>query len=94
MKKNRVEIEDSFWSSRIRQMCDTIIPYQYAVLNDQIPGIPRSHAIENFRIAAGLSEGMYQGMLFQDSDVGKWIEAAPGLLESEKIRRLKRRLMA
>lgn len=52
MKKNRVEIEDSFWSSRIRQMCDTIIPYQYAVLNDQIPGIPRSHAIENFRIAA------------------------------------------
>ncbi|HIV53691.1 MAG TPA: glycoside hydrolase family 127 protein [Candidatus Mediterraneibacter norwichensis] len=76
MKKNRVEIEDSFWSSRIRQMCETIIPYQYAVLNDQIPGIPRSHAIENFRIAAGLSEGMYQGMLFQDSDVGKWIEAA------------------
>lgn len=88
MKKNRVEIEDSFWSSRIRQMCETIIPYQYAVLNDQIPGIPRSHAIENFRIAAGLSEGMYQGMLFQDSDVGKWIEAAAwslGIRENPEI---------
>lgn len=70
MKENRVQIDDSFWGGRIRRMCESIIPYQYEVLNDQVPGIPQSHAVENFRIAAGLSEGEYQGMLFQDSDVG------------------------
>ena len=34
----------------------------------------KSHAIENFRIAAGLSEGEFYGMVFQDSDVAKWLE--------------------
>lgn len=76
MKKRMVEIKDDFWSPRIEQMCEYVIPYQYQVLNDEIEGIPMSHAIENFRIAAGLSDSEYHGMLFQDSDVGKWIEAA------------------
>ena len=34
-----------------------------------------SHAIENFKIAAGLSEGEFVGMVFQDSDLAKWLEA-------------------
>lgn len=82
-RTNRVFIDDSFWSWRIRQMCRTVIPYQYRVLDDQVKGIPPSHAIENFRIAAGISDGKYEGMLFQDSDVGKWIEAASYALRLE-----------
>ena len=39
-----------------------------------MPGVEKSHAIENFRIAAGLSEGEFYGMVFQDSDVAKWLE--------------------
>lgn len=58
-----------------------MIPYQYEVLNDRIEGIEKSHAIQNF-INAGKQlkgdtdhDGFY-GMVFQDSDVAKWIEAA------------------
>lgn len=39
-----------------------------------------SHAIENFRIAAGRSQGEFYGMVFQDSDVAKWLEAVAWML--------------
>lgn len=71
-----VLITDSFWKRLIERNSREIIPFQYDVLNDDIPGIPESHAVENFRIAAGISSGKFSGMLFQDSDVAKWIEAA------------------
>ncbi|GGP19285.1 glycoside hydrolase family 127 protein [Silvimonas iriomotensis] len=54
---------------------DVVIPYQWAALNDQIPEAEPSHAIDNFRIAAGQKEGTFYGMVFQDSDVAKWLEA-------------------
>lgn len=64
-------------------MCDTVVPFQEAVLNDRIEGVAPSHAIDNFRNAAKLREtgvkpegGDFYGMVFQDSDVAKWIEAA------------------
>ena len=65
-----------------RLLCDTVIPFQEDVLNDRIAGVAPSHAIENFERAAALLEGdesmrgTFYGMSFQDSDVGKWIEAA------------------
>ena len=52
-----------------------IIPYQRQVLNDELPGVERSNAFENFRIAAGEAEGDFYGEVFQDSDVAKWLEA-------------------
>lgn len=36
---------------------DTVIPYQKKILNDEIPGVEKSHAPANFRIAAELEEG-------------------------------------
>ncbi len=60
---------------------DTVIPYQYSVLLDKAEGAEKSHVIENF-INAGkalrgedIGDGFY-GMVFQDSDAAKWIEAA------------------
>ena len=53
---------------------DVVIPFQERVLNDEEPGVEKSHAIDNFRIAAGLAEGEFYGMVFQDSDVAKWLE--------------------
>jgi hypothetical protein len=53
-----------------------VVPYQWKALNDQIPDAEPSHAIENFKIASGASQGTFYGLTFQDSDVGKWIEAA------------------
>lgn len=64
-----------------RLLCDTVIPFQEAVLNDRVPDVEPSHAIDNFRNAAALLKtgrrtGDFYGMVFQDSDVAKWLEAA------------------
>ncbi|MBQ4050718.1 MAG: glycoside hydrolase family 127 protein [Oscillospiraceae bacterium] len=64
-----------------RLLCDTVIPFQEDVLNDRVEGVAPSHAIDNFRNAADLlrtgeKTGEFFGMVFQDSDVAKWIEAA------------------
>ena len=71
---NQVKIVDAFWSQMQERVIDVVIPFQEKVLNDEIPGVEKSHAIENFRIAAGLSQGEFYGMVFQDSDVAKWLE--------------------
>ncbi|HBF35696.1 MAG TPA: hypothetical protein DDW50_00060 [Firmicutes bacterium] len=71
-----ITITDRFWIGRMELMAREVIPYQWDALNDNIPGAEPSHAMENFRIAAGESTGEFHGMVFQDSDVAKWIEAA------------------
>jgi DUF1680 family protein len=71
-----VRVTGGFWRERINNIAEQVIPYQWKALNDQIPGAEPSHAIENFRIASGESSGRFYGLIFQDSDVGKWIEAA------------------
>ncbi|HIR27605.1 MAG TPA: glycoside hydrolase family 127 protein [Candidatus Choladousia intestinigallinarum] len=58
-----------------------MIPYQYDVLWDRIPDTEKSHVIANFLNAAKLLKGEkpqeeFYGMVFQDSDLAKWIEAA------------------
>ncbi|WP_219835635.1 glycoside hydrolase family 127 protein [Paenibacillus sp. R14(2021)] len=70
-----VTITDSYWSAYQKLIQDTVIPYQWEALNDRIQGAEPSHAIRNFRIAAGLEQGEFGGMVFQDSDLAKWLEA-------------------
>ena len=70
-----VKIKDGFWSRYQDIAKNKIIPYQWRAINDQIPGVEPSRAIANFRVAAGLEEGGFGGMVFQDSDVAKWLEA-------------------
>lgn len=70
-----VKIDDAFWNQYQNIAKDIIIPYQWAVISDQNPDTAPSHAIANFRIAAGLEKGEFQGMVFQDTDVAKWLEA-------------------
>lgn len=71
----KVKVKDDFWGKYIKLVREEVIPYQWEVLNDRVPGVEPSHAIENFRIAAGLSQGEFYGYVFQDSDVAKWLEA-------------------
>ncbi len=75
-----VTIEDDFWSSYISLVRHVAVPYQWEALNDRIEGSEPSHAIRNFKIAAGLEQGEFYGMVFQDSDVAKWLEAVGYLL--------------
>ncbi|WP_391563801.1 glycoside hydrolase family 127 protein [Paenibacillus cremeus] len=71
----QVRIMDGFWNRFTALVRETVIPYQWEALNDRIPDAEPSYAIRNFRIAAGREEGKYGGMVFQDSDVAKWLEA-------------------
>lgn len=73
---NQVHIRDGFWSERQRLMTDVTIPYMEKILRDEVVGAEKSHAISNFRMAAGEEQGEFYGMVFQDSDVAKWLEAA------------------
>ena len=64
-----------------RLVKEQVIPYQYEILNDRLEGVEKSHALEIFRIAAKKTAGNpvteeFYGMVFQDSDVAKWLEAA------------------
>ncbi|WP_238322895.1 glycoside hydrolase family 127 protein, partial [Gorillibacterium massiliense] len=71
-----VRLNDQFWQPKVQQTVLKTIPYQWKALNDEIEGAEPSHAVENFRIAAEEQTGTFYGMVFQDSDVAKWIEAA------------------
>ncbi|MGV8926395.1 MAG: beta-L-arabinofuranosidase domain-containing protein [Ewingella sp.] len=77
---DKVQITDAFWLEYQRLVKEEVVPYQWLALNDQVAEAEPSHAIENFRIAAGQSGGEFYGMLFQDSDVAKWLEAVAYLL--------------
>ena len=72
---------DGFIENYQRLISETVIPYQYSVLNDKSLDTEKSHVVQNF-INAGKAlkgnsnhDGFY-GMVFQDSDAAKWIEAA------------------
>lgn len=72
---NQVHLHDAFFSPIQDAVVHVMIPYQEKALFDQIPGVKKSHVIENFRIAAGESQGAFYGRVFQDSDLAKWLEA-------------------
>ncbi|MDE6592336.1 MAG: glycoside hydrolase family 127 protein [Oscillospiraceae bacterium] len=64
-----------------RLVKEAVIPYQYEVLHDRADGAEKSGVIENFKNAAAVLRGEkpsgdFYGMVFQDSDAAKWIEAA------------------
>lgn len=72
---HKLKINDPFLGQYQQLVREVVIPYQWDALNDRIEEADPSHAIENFRIAAGRQEGEFYGMVFQDSDVAKWLEA-------------------
>ncbi len=67
--------KDGFWTRFDELVRRNVIPYQYRALNDLVEDAEPSHSIENFRIAAGESDGEFDGRVFQDSDTAKWLEA-------------------
>ena len=95
----KVRVKDGFWSRYQDIAKEKIIPFQWRAINDLVPDIEPSHAIRNFRIAAGLEEGEFAGYVFQDSDVAKWLEAVAYRLsidpdpELEQLSRIKVRIV-
>ena len=72
---DRVRLTGGMLADIQKNVGKKMLPFQWRALNDEIPDIEKSHCVENFRIAAGESQGKYYGMVFQDSDLAKWLEA-------------------
>lgn len=70
-----IEFHDEFWNKYIDLVDDVILPFQWELINDNVEGAEKSYCIRNFRIACKDIEGNHQGMIFQDSDLAKWLEA-------------------
>lgn len=78
---NSVEVTGGFWKKYQKITVENIIPYQEKAIKDQIEGIEPSHAVDNFinagkKLAGAKDYADFYGMVFQDSDVAKWLEAA------------------
>ncbi|MCL2548726.1 MAG: glycoside hydrolase family 127 protein, partial [Symbiobacteriaceae bacterium] len=81
MPQMHFNIDDPFWNRITDLVRQEVIPYQWAALNDQVPGAAPSGCIRNFEIAAGRASGEHKGYVFQDSDLYKWLEAVAFSLE-------------
>ena len=71
---------DGFILNYQKLVKDVVIPYQYEVLWDRAEGAEKSHVVRNFINAAAALRGDdtgdgFYGMVFQDSDAAKWLEA-------------------
>ena len=86
---HKLTVSDPFLGQYQQLVRDVVIPYQWDALNDRIAEAEPSHAIENFRIAAGLQDGEFYGMVFQDSDVAKWRQS-PGPCARNLMRNLRK----
>jgi DUF1680 family protein len=86
IKPKDIIINDSFWGAFMERVRTEVIPYQWRALNDNVPGAEPGYSMRNFRLAAELThpeldygvprDSGHKGMVFQDSDLAKWIEAA------------------
>ncbi len=91
-----------------RLIKDIVLPCQYSILCDEAPDTEKSHVVQNFinagkvlrqageNPAAGECGDGFYGMVFQDSDAAKWIEAAAyclSLFPDEKLEETADRLI-
>jgi DUF1680 family protein len=83
-------ITGGFWADRKRANSTTAIP-------SGLEQLENAGNLANMRIAAGTEEGEVRGMIFQDSDIYKWLEAAAweyALNPSEKLLQAQRDITA
>lgn len=64
-----------FWADRQRRAHEVTLPRLWELLADPEEG----HVLQNLRIAAGLEEGAFAGVHWDDAWMAKWLEAAAAL---------------
>lgn len=93
----KFQFRDNFLGEYEELITKIVIPYQEKAIKDQIPDAEKSGAVHNFELAAqlietGTCEEPFYGMVFQDSDVAKWIEAAAYSLSLKPDSSLEKRI--
>lgn len=79
-----IRITDPLFGHYADVIAERLLPYQWEVLNDRVPGVEKSYSVNNFRVAAGESVGQREGAVFCDTDAYKWLEAVAYCLASGK----------
>jgi len=62
---------EGFWADKFKVCEESMVPYMGSLLTGDT-----GHALNNFKIAAGLKEGEHKGMHWHDGDFYKWLEAS------------------
>lgn len=62
---------NGFWADKFKVAEDVMVPHMGTLLTGDV-----GHALNNFKIAAGLKEGQHKGMKWHDGDFYKWMEAS------------------
>ncbi|MFG0290378.1 MAG: glycoside hydrolase family 127 protein [Rhodopirellula sp. JB044] len=61
---------DGFWAKKFASCEQTMVPHMGDILKGET-----GHALNNFKIAAGMQKGTHQGFSWHDGDFYKWMEA-------------------
>jgi uncharacterized protein len=79
---------EGFWEERFALCCETVIPHMRQALEHP----ENAAAFVNFYIAAGLKDGVRQGVDWGDGDCYKWMEAASQVCAATGDKELDRQL--
>ncbi|MBL8080895.1 MAG: glycoside hydrolase family 127 protein [Anaerolineales bacterium] len=83
-----IKLDDPLWSKQFDLVRNVVLPHMWEILNGRVENAEKSRCIENFKIAAGLSNAQYYGPVFGDSDLYKWLEAVSYCLALDNDPRL------
>ncbi len=83
--QEHVDWDGGLWKERFEVCAESTVPHILSLFEDRDPCF---HVVENFRIAAGLSEGRHEGTPFGDGDFYKWMESAMYVVAKKKDAKL------
>ena len=83
---SNVTVEDSFWKPRLDKLSEVTVPFCLDQCTRQ------THRVDNFAVAAGVREGSFEGLFYDDSDLYKMIEGASYSLQNSPDKTLESRL--
>lgn len=69
-----IHITDKLFGEYVKKVSEVMVPHQWKILNDTLEDAEPTYCIRNFRIAAGEIEDERRGVVFQDTDLYKWLE--------------------
>lgn len=87
---HKLTVSDPFLGQYQQLVRDVVIPYQWDALNDRIPEAEPSHAIENFRIAAGSRRATFTAWSFRTATWRNGWKRLPGHCARSPIQRLRK----
>ena len=84
-----VNWDNGFWLDRFNTAADNTVPHIRSLFENPDPWF---HVVENFRVAAGIHEGVHEGTPFGDGDFYKWFESATYVVAKRHDEQLEREL--